>query len=330
MQHIEVEAVAADILHNIADTIQAPSGLLYSVASDRLHLLSHFGTDIHDEMKENSLNAFGPLHQAITSGEVHVYSQEDGWSWIGHSTPIGKMQPCAVVLVPLTAKQKAVGLVVLTAACNQLNPQQLAALNALRTFAAPNLDNAMLHRKITELAAVDDLTMILNRRFGLRRLKEEFSRSLRHGSPLSVVMADIDHFKDFNDTFGHDAGDEVLKMVAAALESNLRAEDMVCRYGGEEFLLMLTGAGMVDAGISAERIRRAVETTELRWANKRLSVTLSMGAATYPIARASVCEELITQADAALYAAKSFGRNQVAFFNGESNIRFETKASKNN
>ena len=93
------------------------------------------------------------------------------------------------------------------------NERQTEKMETLRDFAAPYLDNSMLHRRITELAAIDDLTLILNRRFGMRRLSEEFSRATRHGIPLSVLMLDIDHFKNFNDTFGHNAGDAVLKVV---------------------------------------------------------------------------------------------------------------------
>ena len=157
------------------------------------------------------------------------------------------------MLIPLLAKQRPVGLVILACASRKTSEKQMKMLETLRTIAAPNLDNSMLHKKITELAAIDDLTMILNRRFGVKRLREEFSRSARHGSPLSVVMIDIDHFKNFNDTFGHNAGDAVLKIVAKVLSANLRAEDMVCRYGGEEFLMLLAGAGLNDSAIIAER-----------------------------------------------------------------------------
>jgi len=112
-------------------------------------------------------------------------------------------------------------------------------------------------------------------------------------------------------------------MVAATLQNSLRAEDMVCRYGGEEFLMGIAGAGMNDSAIVAERIRRAIETNHIRWGEKHLSVTISSGIATYPVVRASVCEELITAADKALYAAKEFGRNQVTVNDGTQILRFE-------
>lgn len=195
-------------------------------------------------------------------------------------------------------------------------------MQALRSFAAPYLDNSILHKRISDLAAIDELTGILNRRFGMHRLKEEFSRSTRHGVPISAVMMDIDHFKDFNDTFGHNAGDVVLKMVAETIEKNIRMEDTVCRYGGEEFLVGLAGAGMNDSALIIERIRRAIETNHITWGGKNLNVKISSGIATYPVVRASVCEELITAADKALYAAKEFGRNQVTVNDGSKILRF--------
>ena len=97
---------------------------------------------------------------------------------------------------------------------------------------------------------------------------------------------------------------------------------MVCRYGGEEFLICLSGAGLMDAAVISERIRRIVQATEVKWADKKLQITVSMGIATYPIARASVCEELITYADKALYGAKEFGRNQVVAYNGTDLVPF--------
>jgi diguanylate cyclase (GGDEF)-like protein len=127
-----------------------------------------------------------------------------------------------------------------------------------------------------------------------------------------VIMLDIDHFKQFNDTFGHDAGDAVLKLVAAALVTEIRAEDIACRYGGEEFLLVLPDASVEDARRRAEYIRRQVAEVEPVYRGRALDrVNLSLGVATYPVHGAS-WEELIHAADAALYRAKREGRNRVA------------------
>ncbi|MCD6577398.1 MAG: sensor domain-containing diguanylate cyclase [Anaerolineaceae bacterium] len=322
MHSTELENVADTILSRMAAVMGAKAGLLYGGKLEKMQLLSDFGVDKTDEIINILTDRFGPIEKALKTGNILSYSQLDGWEWFSQSTPLGSFRPGSILLIPLMTKQQSVGLVVLACGIQRPSPQQKKTLETLRSFAAPYLDNSILHKRITELAAIDDLTNILNRRFGMRRLKEEYSRASRHGVPISAVMFDIDHFKNFNDTFGHNAGDAVLKMVASTLQENLRAEDMVCRYGGEEFLMGIAGAGMNDSALITERIRRAVETNHIRWGNKQLSVTISSGVATYPVVRASICEELITAADKALYAAKEFGRNQVTVNDGTQILRF--------
>ncbi len=322
IQSAEVEDVALTILKRIGGAAGARSGLLYGGTLEKMELLAQIGVDKDDTIAHLSEDQFGPIHQALVSGEIAIFSMDAGWDWFSQTTPLGILKPASIILIPLLAKQRAVGVIVLTSGKTTLETGQINTINILRSYAAPFLDNSLLHRKISELAAVDDLTMILNRRFGLRRMREEFSRATRHGIALSAIMVDIDHFKKFNDTFGHNAGDVVLKQVAAILNDNIRSEDMVCRYGGEEFLICLSGAGLMDAAVISERIRRIVQATEVKWADKKLQITVSMGIATYPIARASVCEELITYADKALYGAKEYGRNQVVAHNGTDLVPF--------
>ena len=323
MHTVELEGVSNTILNKMAAVMDAKAGLLYGGKVEKMQLISHFGVDKTDSIATIFADQFGPIEKALKKENILTYSQGDGWEWFSQSTPLGSFKPGSVLLIPLMAKKQAVGLVVLACGNKEFSPQQKKALETLRSFAAPYLDNSILHKRITELAAIDDLTGILNRRFGLRRLKEEYSRATRHGVPISAVMIDIDHFKDFNDTFGHNAGDAVLKMVSSTIQDNLRAEDMVCRYGGEEFLMVLTGAGMNDSAQITERLRRAIETNHIRWGEKHLIVSVSCGTATYPVVRASVCEELITAADKALYAAKEFGRNQVTVNDGAQILRFK-------
>lgn len=320
MHSVELEDVAKTILNEMAKVVNAKGCLLYGRTSEKLELLAEFGIDKLEAPLKSIGDQFGPINESLRNGQINSYAQADGWEWLKQSTPLGAFTPSSIILIPLLSKQQPVGLVILACGDKEFSNLQFKSLESLRSFAAPYLDNSILHRRITELAALDDLTLVLNRRFGLRRLKEEFSRSTRHGIPMSVLMADIDHFKEFNDTFGHNAGDAVLKMVASKISDNLRVEDMVCRYGGEEFLVMLSGAGMHDAASIAERIRRIIETSELQWGDNRLSLTISAGLATYPIVKASVCEELVAFADQALYAAKENGRNRVMINRDDQNI----------
>lgn len=322
IKSVELEDVAINILMSMGRLMDAKGGLLYGGSSEKMSLLADFGVDRSTLSHEIDQEESGPINHTLMSGEIQLFTKIDGWKWFSQTTPLGTFKPESIILIPLLTKHKPVGLVMLASGIKKLDEKQMKKIKALCAFAAPYLDNSILHRKITELAAIDDLTMIMNRRFGMKRLKEEFSRSTRHGTPLSVMMVDIDHFKDFNDTFGHNAGDAVLKVVASILNSNLRAEDMVCRYGGEEFLLFLSGAGLIDCAITAERIRRVIEAETIKWGSSSLSVTVSIGIATYPIVRASVCEELVTYADKALYIAKESGRNQVVANDGNKNIPY--------
>jgi diguanylate cyclase (GGDEF)-like protein len=166
----------------------------------------------------------------------------------------------------------------------------------------------------TDAATIDKLTGVPNRRSLLLELFNEVERANRYERPLSVAFVDIDHFKAVNDTYGHAAGDIVLQGVAQALGSNLRATDMVGRYGGEEFMLLLTETDVEEGAILTEKLRNIV--ARQRYAvegNHELSVTISIGIAGGIGARLS-SEALVRDADAAMYSAKSLGRNQTYIF----------------
>jgi diguanylate cyclase (GGDEF)-like protein len=310
---VELEDVSRTILTLVADMVEAKAGMIYGDTGETFELLADFGIDYTDEVPRTISKDLGPIGHAINTGEILILStEEDGLKWIKQSTPLGNFRPRRLLVVPLMENQRAVGIVITACKSETINEDKQLIVENLRTQGAPYLQNAMLHRKIRDLAALDDLTMILNRRFGIRRLQEEFSRSVRHGVPVSVLMIDIDHFKTFNDTFGHDAGDVVLKKIASTLDANLRSGDVICRYGGEEFMVVAPGTGLNDAAGLAERMRRIIETNRVVWGQQSLAVTVSMGVATWPIERASISEELITAADRALYSAKESGRNRIA------------------
>ncbi len=182
-------------------------------------------------------------------------------------------------------------------------------LETLSGQAGTALDNALTHEKLKILAAVDELTGAYNRRFGLLRLREEFSRALRTGTPLSILMLDLDHFKRVNDTYGHAAGDLVLKMVAQVIRKSVREEDIVCRYGGEEFLVILPGAEKEGAVLVAERLRTAVEEQVIMYGGQAIRITVSIGVAGYPHRGISSHRDLLELADEALYRSKQMGRN---------------------
>jgi two-component system chemotaxis response regulator CheY len=170
-----------------------------------------------------------------------------------------------------------------------------------------------LERRILELANTDSLTEVLNRRAFMERLQIEIQRSNREGVPLSLILADIDHFKRVNDQYGHQVGDMVLRKFSGQLSATIRPYDFVGRYGGEEFLIGLPGVDCQKAGVVAERIRRLVETTgcTLPASTDCFFVTASFGVASMRIGSSEFPEPLIARADSVMYKAKHEGRNRV-------------------
>lgn len=159
------------------------------------------------------------------------------------------------------------------------------------------------------------LTSLPNRRSCFTRLEIEFNRSRRFGTSLSLLMLDIDHFKNFNDTYGHQVGDEALRAVGAALAGAIRSYDCAGRYGGEEFICFLPETTLAEALLVAERLRECVSATRVAAVNRDggsedVGMTVSVGIATWPDCPAERLDDLVAAADRALYQAKSEGRNR--------------------
>jgi diguanylate cyclase (GGDEF)-like protein len=166
------------------------------------------------------------------------------------------------------------------------------------------------HEEIYRLMTVDGLTQVFNRRYFNEALEREFNRSKRYDRALSLIAFDIDHFKRVNDTHGHLAGDNLLRQIAAAVKPRLRREDIFARTGGEEFGILLPEIAVDGARITAEKVRRIVESTPLRYEQQVIPVTVSLGVSQMVAADTSP-EELYKRADERLYEAKQGGRNLV-------------------
>jgi diguanylate cyclase (GGDEF)-like protein len=171
------------------------------------------------------------------------------------------------------------------------------------------LRNAIAYQKALHAAQIDSLTGINNRASMDNALNREVELSHRHDSPLSLLIIDIDHFKRVNDTLGHTAGDTVLKLMAKCVKETMRTSDMLFRYGGEEFALLLSGTDIEGARQVGERIRNAVQSYPFIFDGKELDMSVSIGVAS--LGRRDSANRLFDRADAALYKAKKAGRNQV-------------------
>lgn len=192
-------------------------------------------------------------------------------------------------------------------------PSQKEDLNLMLSIVSQiglTLENAELY----ERSITDGLTGLYNVKHFRFRLKAELVHSRRNARPVSMLLFDIDHFKKFNDTYGHQTGDRVLENVAAAIQKTIRTGDLAARYGGEEFALILPNTDLDGSLIVAERLRQLIENLRVKGPkNEELKVTISIGTSTFP-EHAEVADDLIECADIALYAAKNAGRNRVHMY----------------
>ncbi len=250
---------------------------------------------------------------ALRRGRIHVVRDGDQDVICAH---VNRSKVAQYSCRPLAAQEETLGILYL-----ELAPSVAGALGE-RATVDQNLDivtenislalaNRRLHEKLRDLAIRDPLTSLFNRRYLEEALELELARSRRSGSPISLIMSDVDLFKQFNDRSGHDAGDFVLTSIAETMRTVIRKGDLACRYGGEEFVVMLPGANRIQARERANVLRETIGSLAMTFRDQSLGpVTISCGVAVFPT-DADTSEALITAADTALYAAKKSGRNRV-------------------
>ncbi|MCM8761313.1 MAG: sensor domain-containing diguanylate cyclase [Candidatus Omnitrophica bacterium] len=217
----------------------------------------------------------------------------------------------SLIATPLVSENKIIGILRMDSPMELAYTQDdLRLLDIIANLGAVAVENAYLYARTQELAIRDSLTGLKVRRFFMESLHREIKRASRKREKLSLLMLDIDHFKEYNDKFGHTAGDLILKHLAKSISAYVHEDDVVGRYGGEEIAILLYGRGREEAAAEADKIRALIKEKPLTLRREEASLTVSIGVSTYPDDALSE-EEMIRVADMRLYKAKSQGRDQV-------------------
>jgi diguanylate cyclase (GGDEF)-like protein len=293
--------------------------------AQQLSTILRLGTALGGIIDRNSFKQViaAELPVILGTSDVWLTTRADGWSvWLGEGARSGESlpeslarRPGAWESVPLVVAGKTVGILGVGSSGTPMTPERREYLQTVASLLALAVKNVELFRRVRELSMVDPLTGCLLRHYGLATLAAEMRRARRSGLPLSVMMFDLDDFKELNDRYGHLAGDQALVVVGRILKDTLRVSDIRCRYGGEEFLIVLPETGMAGALRAAENLKRQFQKTALPVAGEHVVVTASFGVTEVTPAD-SQATAVLDRADAALYEAKRTGRNRVAAMGG--------------
>jgi diguanylate cyclase (GGDEF)-like protein/PAS domain S-box-containing protein len=247
---------------------------------------------------------------ALRTGHPHLVTAGDSTAPCAHAAGVKNSYLC----IPILAQGETLGIVHLQATdeAPQLDESELSFKTTFAAQVGLSIANIRLREALRTQSVRDALTGLYNRRYLEETLEREVRRAARAAQSLGILMIDLDHFKNFNDTYGHEAGDAVLRETGLFLAKGIRAEDFVCRFGGEEFVVILPTADLETSRARAERLRLKMRELTIMYQGKSLGmVTISVGVAAFPEHGKSP-KELMAAADAALYQAKRAGRDRVA------------------
>jgi diguanylate cyclase (GGDEF)-like protein len=298
-----------------AMAVSSASGALVGIwDGDRGEVLAVAGTDGGPRPGDAFELPASELALAIRADTILT---RDGRHWslgrtaVAHAEERWVARPRSLAALPLHGASGVIGvLAVWSSRLRILDPGALELLRLMSPYAALHLEHARAFGRLRETAERDPLTHLRNRRAFDEILAGEVIRYERYGRPLALMILDIDHFKNINDRFGHEAGDEVLRRIARLIAARVRDADTAARMGGEEFVVLLPETALAAAAEVAERMRAAISELHIEWRNLRVPVRVSIGVSAAP-ERVGHPHQLIGSADAALYRAKDAGRDRV-------------------
>ncbi|HEX6309850.1 MAG TPA: GGDEF domain-containing protein [Longimicrobiales bacterium] len=316
---LDLDELGAELCRTAMQMTDATGAALGSWDGQRGHVIAIAGADGGPRPGDEFVPPESELALAARAGDMLA---RDAASWSIGRTVLASPgerwihRPRCLATLPLQSPAGTSGvLAVWSSNASAFDAGALDMLRALAPFAALNMEHAHEFGSIRLQADRDPLTQLRNRRAFDVIFESESGRFTRHGRPLALLVIDLDHFKNINDQHGHEAGDEALVRTARVIEANIRDIDTAARFGGEEFVVLLSETGIRAALEVAERIRAAVARTEVEYRNRTIPIRASIGVSACP-ERVALPAELIASADAALYQAKAGGRNRVVAASG--------------
>ena len=311
-RHVKLKEIFLAIVDKALELTKSPAGslVIYDEASDEMYFGAAKGFS-ESFMKEQvwRIRKGGLIEQILNADEPVIVSDSKNYEYFNSPTLV-KEKIKSLIAVPLKTEGKIQGILFVDDfKVRDFDEAELSILSLLGNMAALAIQKTKILESTKQLAITDELTHLYNLRHFLNRLDKEINRSKRYHRSLSLAMIDIDFFKKYNDSFGHQEGNKVLKKVAIILQKQTRDNDVVARFGGEEFSVIMPETNAKRAHQYAERARKKVET-ELCEDKFGECVTISIGVASFPH-DAENATDLLERADEALYAAKKDGRNKV-------------------
>lgn len=324
---LELDTLLWTILRGAAGFMEMPIGriALYDKRNGRMTLNAHIGLENRGVMCNVwTVEPGGLTDQLLGRNEIYyledIAQVNDGVSDLASCKDfVAHHDVCSLVFIPLVTKSSIHGILQLYDYIPRtFDKNRVSQISVLASFASISIENAKLHEETHRMAIHDALTGLNNRRYFDKVLPQEYERAQRDGLPFSLIMIDVDNFKQFNDTYGHHVGDRILATIGRVLTRTVRNIDFAFRYGGEEFVVILPETSIDSAHRVAERIRQRVmnESRKLLLNPNDSPVTVSMGVSCYP--RDAACSiTLLAMADQLLYQAKKTGRNRVLVSKGK-------------
>jgi len=307
---LEPDGVVREIMRIMGDTLQFRhcAVIFRNITGDFYYRARLSGRRVNYHLKAITVEKDGLIRKVC---DMHEPIRIKNLAGRDDYEPL-KREATSVIIVPMIAHGTTHGLLV-AESCDKdsFTDRDVEMLTVVARSAGLALENAVLHKRTEELTIIDDLTGIYNYRYFVQKLQEEKKRAIRYDLPLSIIMVDIDWFKKLNDSYGHEVGNLVLRKLSSVIMQCIRDVDILSRYGGEEFVIILPQTPQIEASRIGERIREQVEQMTVSDAKAgEVSITVSVGATSFP-ENGKSAEDLVSVADQALYRAKGSGKNLV-------------------